>query len=129
MMLSQAFEERTIQKFYVAITDAKPSKKMGTISGDMVKSRRSQWKLTRTNENPAITRFLSCPLDFAELEPGGGAARRHHAVLLRPLTGKTHQLRVALRALAAPIIGDPLYHPAEASRADRYSPRFYSPWP
>ena len=38
---------------------------------------------------------------------------------MRPLTGKTHQLRVALRALAAPIVGDPLYHPADPALSDR----------
>jgi tRNA pseudouridine32 synthase/23S rRNA pseudouridine746 synthase len=117
-MLSYAFEERAIQKFYVAISDAKPIKKMGTVSGDMVKSRRSQWKLARTSDNPAITRFMSSPVDlFAP-----PAAARPHVFLLRPLTGRTHQLRVALRALAAPIVGDPLYHPADPALSDRSRP-------
>ena len=120
-LLSQAFEDRAIQKFYIAISDAKPNKKMGTVSGDMVKSRRSQWKLTRTNDNPAITRFISCPLELNEPIPGGSSGQRYHAVLMRPLTGKTHQLRVALRALAAPIVGDPLYHPADIAHVDRHT--------
>jgi tRNA pseudouridine32 synthase/23S rRNA pseudouridine746 synthase len=124
VMLSQAFEERSIQKFYVAISDAKPIKKMGTISGDMVKSRRSQWKLARTAENPAVTRFMSTPVDLCEPPPAAAAApRRHHVFLLRPLTGRTHQLRVALRALAAPIVGDPLYHPADPALSDRSFPQ------
>ena len=122
VMLSQAFEERSIQKYYVAISDAKPIKKMGTISGDMVKSRRSQWKLARTADNPAVTRFMSTPVDLCDAADAV-ATRRHHVFLLRPLTGRTHQLRVALRALAAPIVGDPLYHPADPALSDRSLPR------
>ena len=124
--LSKAFEDRAIQKFYVAISDAKPIKRMGTVSGDMVKSRRSQWKLSRTSDNPAVTRFICAPLDLKEsahaadaATAGDSGARRYHVVLMRPLTGKTHQLRVALRALAAPIVGDPLYHPADPALSDR----------
>ena len=39
-------------------------------------------------------------------------------MVLRPLTGKTHQLRVAMKAVGAPIVGDKLYHP-QGSKAER----------
>jgi tRNA pseudouridine32 synthase/23S rRNA pseudouridine746 synthase len=35
-------------------------------------------------------------------------------VLLRPLTGRTHQLRVHMLWLGHPILGDPLYAPGAA---------------
>ena len=34
-------------------------------------------------------------------------------VVLEPLTGRTHQLRVHMQAIGHPILGDPLYAPAE----------------
>ena len=36
--------------------------------------------------------------------------------LLRPRTGKTHQLRVAMKSLGAPILGDALYGGRAAPR-------------
>jgi len=67
-----------------------------------VRSRRGTWKLTRTTKNPAITRFFSYPL-------GGGL----RLFLLRAYTGKSHQLRVALKSIGAPVMGDPVYHKKE----------------
>ncbi|MFT5421890.1 MAG: tRNA pseudouridine32 synthase/23S rRNA pseudouridine746 synthase [Candidatus Endobugula sp.] len=101
--LSQLFQHRKVEKFYLAISDQKPKKKQGLISGDMQRSRRSSWKLCKTKSNPAITQFFSYSI---------GAGQRLY--LLKPKTGKTHQLRVALKSIAAPIMGDRLYgHPLE----------------
>ena len=44
------------------------------------------------------------------------AGNRCAWVELQPFTGRTHQLRVALKSLGAPIWGDPLYHPQEPGR-------------
>ena len=40
-------------------------------------------------------------------------------LVMRPLTGKTHQLRVACKSLGAPILGDASYAGAAASAEDR----------
>jgi tRNA pseudouridine32 synthase/23S rRNA pseudouridine746 synthase len=99
--LSQLFQHRKIEKYYVAISDHKPAKKQGAVIGDMERSRRSSWKLCRSQKNPAVTRFFSYGL-------GGGK----RLFLLKPITGKTHQLRVALKSIGSPIMGDRLYgHP------------------
>ena len=99
--LSSAFRERRVTKYYVAISEKKPKKKMGRVRGDMVRSRRGQWMLTRQLSNPASTYFLSEPLD-ARPAP-------RHAFLIKPLTGRTHQIRVALKSLGSPVLGDPRY--------------------
>ncbi|GLP95398.1 TIGR01621 family pseudouridine synthase [Paraferrimonas sedimenticola] len=96
--LSAQFANRTTEKRYIALAQGKPKKKQGLIKGDMQKARRSQWKLCKTLENPAITQFFSHSL--------GEGLRLY---LLRPKTGKTHQLRVALKSLGCPILGDVLY--------------------
>ncbi|WP_286265671.1 TIGR01621 family pseudouridine synthase [Thalassotalea atypica] len=94
----QMFEKHEIAKFYLAISTHKPKKKQGLIKGDMQKSRRGMWKLMRTTNNPAITQFFSYGL---------GNGKR--LFLLKPHSGKTHQLRVALNSIGATIYGDPLY--------------------
>ena len=99
------FSEHKIQKFYLAIARGKPKKKQGWIVGDMAKSRRSMYKLLRTKTNPAITQFLS-----QSIEQG------LRLYLLKPLSGKTHQLRVALSSIGVPILGDNLYGGEEADR-------------
>lgn len=106
--ISQLFREREVEKYYLAISDRKPSKKQGMIKGDMVRSRRSTWKLTKTLDNPAITQFFS-----TSLEPG------KRLFLVRPKTGKTHQIRVALNSIGAPVLGDPLYNTESAKNASR----------
>jgi tRNA pseudouridine32 synthase/23S rRNA pseudouridine746 synthase len=109
--LSKAFVEQQVSKLYLALSDRKPSKKQGRIEGGMVRSRRSSWRLTRDSENFARTEFYS-----ASLKPG------LRAFLCRPYSGKTHQIRVALKSVGAPIIGDPIYHEKVADQADRISP-------
>ena len=96
----ELFAHHQIGKYYLAISDTKPRKKQGTIKGDMKKSRRSAWKLLNSTHNPAVTRFFS--KSFA----------RRRIFLLKPETGKTHQLRVALKSIGAAITGDPIYSAA-----------------
>lgn len=103
--LSRQFAERKVQKWYLARSARKPSKKQGWIKGDMLKARNGCWKLARTLENPAITRFIS-----------EAAAPSGRLYLLKPQTGKTHQLRVAMKSLGAPIDGDARYGGDAAER-------------
>lgn len=95
----QLFEQHQIEKFYLAIADGKPKKKQGLIKGDMEKSRRGMWKLVRTLNNPAISQFLSFSI-----------APKRRLYLVKPHSGKTHQIRVALNSVGVPILGDPLYN-------------------
>lgn len=101
--LCQLFSERAIEKYYVAIAAGKPTKKQGLVCGDMERGRRSTWKLLKSNKNPAQTQFFSYAL-----QPG------LRIYVLKPRTGKTHQLRVALKSLAVPILGDKLYAGADS---------------
>lgn len=99
------FSTHQIQKYYLALSDNKPTKKQGLIKGDMAKSRRGMWKLLRTNNTPAITQFFSYAI-----KPG------IRAFIVKPHSGKTHQIRVALASIKASIIGDPLYSKSTSDR-------------
>lgn len=103
--LASFFAARQVQKIYLALSDKKPKQKQGTVTGDMAKVRDGNWALCRSRQNPAITRFFS----FGEQ----GLPR---LFVLNPLTGKTHQLRVTLKALGAPILGDARYGGSSADR-------------
>ncbi|MBY8126931.1 TIGR01621 family pseudouridine synthase [Vibrio fluvialis] len=104
--LSKAFAERQVEKFYLALGSKKPKKKQGLISGDMERSRRASWKLLTSQTNPAVTQFFSLAA-----EPG------ERLFLCKPYTGKTHQIRVALKSIGSGIVGDPIYN--AGSQADR----------
>jgi tRNA pseudouridine32 synthase/23S rRNA pseudouridine746 synthase len=96
--LSQQFQNKTTEKVYIALTKGKPKKKQGTIKGDMVKTRDGSWKLTRKMNNPSITHFVS--LGYKE-------ALRLAVVKIE--TGKTHQIRVAMKSNGTAIWGDLRY--------------------
>lgn len=104
-LFSALFTNHKIEKYYVAISDRKPKKKQGAIKGGMVPARRGSWMLTKAKENWAYTQFFSTSMD---------AGLR--LFLLKPKTGKTHQLRVALKSIGAPILGDRRYGGTEHDR-------------
>lgn len=107
---SELFSSKKIVKYYLAITSLKPKKKQGIITGDLEKTRNGSYRLTRTMLNPSQTRFYSFLLeDISKISKLRG-------FILRPFTGKTHQLRVVLKSLGTPILGDERY---KGDKADR----------
>ena len=110
--IAALFRARQIQKYYVAVSRRRPSIKQGSVVGDMARGRRGSWMLQRTSANPAITRFASTAV------PGSEPGTR--AYLLKPETGRTHQLRVAMKSMGAPVAGDSRYgNAADAARESR----------
>ncbi len=95
-----------VHKYYVALSDRKPRKKMGTVSGPLVKARRGSYKLTRTRDDghqSSVTRFVSKKITVC------GEERPLYMFLVKPITGKTHQIRVAMKSLGSPVLGDERY--------------------
>lgn len=101
----QLFSERKIEKFYLAVGSKKPKKKQGTIKGGMAKVRDGKWILNNGQENHAITQFFSY-----------GILPNIRLFIIKPLTGKTHQIRVALKSVGSPILGDQHYKGESADR-------------
>lgn len=113
----QLFEQKDIQKTYIALSDKKPKKKQATIIGDMKKSRLGSWKLCHTKQNPAKTQIKSY-----SLVPG------IRLFWIIPTTGKTHQIRVALKSLGSPILGDKRYTGTNADRGYLHAYRLRFNW-
>jgi len=110
-MLARQFQERSVAKRYVAIVAGRVEADRGRLT----------WPLTRDLQRTPRYRVdyhhgLTAVTDFEVTERGETDTRLE----LRPLTGRSHQLRVHLCTMGHPILGDPLYAPASvAAMADR----------
>jgi tRNA pseudouridine32 synthase/23S rRNA pseudouridine746 synthase len=105
--LNQLFANKKIEKYYLAISDAKPKKKQGKIAGDMKKSRGGSYMLTQaeSSQPKAVTFFIS-----------EGLANIGRLFYIKPVTGKTHQIRVALKSIGSAILGDERYKGSVSDR-------------
>lgn len=92
------FEAHLIQKFYLALAPKRPKKKQGTVSGGMKKVRDGLWMLDESFNQRATTQFFSFSL-----------MPNMRLFVVKPLSGKTHQIRVMMKSLGSPILGDSLY--------------------
>lgn len=102
--LSGAFEHRAVRKVYVAFAFGDlPGER--TVELALHEARRGKARPAAPGETggkPATTHLTA----QARWRVGDAVVTRVEA---RPVTGRHHQIRVHLRALEAPIVGDPLY--------------------
>jgi len=99
--LAAQFANREVKKTYLALVQGIPKRTFGTINAPIVRHPRHRQKMAvSTNERgrEAIT-------DYRVLRSCDGMS----LVQCQPLTGRTHQIRVHLRHLGHPVLGDPLY--------------------
>ena len=103
--LDQAFKARTVQKEYVALVcspnQLESSGEINAWIGSHPK-RRDMMAITERGGKPALTKY--------EVESERSGIQR---VRLWPQTGRTHQLRVHMLHMGAPILGDRLYGHAQ----------------
>ena len=104
--LSLAFEQRTVQKRYMAVVHGHVAKACGEIDLPLGADwpNRPKQQVDVVAGKPSLTRYCVTGFD---------AAHNATRVLLEPVTGRTHQLRVHLLAIGYPILGDALYAPAD----------------
>ncbi len=109
----RAFQSRQAEKTYWGITNGVPHPKGGEIKGYMAKG-----KLDNRFGNKHMGKEIMIPVRHGT--EGAKHARTLYQtvqtagvtaawVAMQPLTGRTHQLRVHMQLLGAPIAGDPKY--------------------
>ncbi|HEY8665053.1 MAG TPA: RluA family pseudouridine synthase [Tepidisphaeraceae bacterium] len=128
--IARQFENRTIQKTYMAILHGVPELLGDVLDMPIGKDRYIREKQAVRKETnggrPAITKY-----EVQELLPPSGVKLQHEIILgasehahdrkhpavpprftlvkLTPKTGRTHQLRVHLSAIGHPMVGDTMY--------------------
>jgi len=109
--ISKMFQARSIKKHYIALVQ-------GHLMGE------------GSIEAPLITDWPNRPkqkIDFEEGKPAKtlyqlldyNTAENYSRILLEPVTGRSHQLRVHSAYIGHPIVGDKLYNPNPASKLNR----------
>jgi 23S rRNA pseudouridine1911/1915/1917 synthase len=98
--LADQFRRRTAVKTYAAIVRGNPPNDFGRIATLIARDRRDRRRFTVSGAGgkKALTLYRVIH-----------RWNSHCLVLLRPKTGRTHQLRVHMRWMGNPIAGDPLY--------------------
>lgn len=97
--LSEAFAERAVEKRYLAIVFGTPTEREGTITAPIAR-------------HPQRRKEMTVLLTGRVAETGYrvlGSSRRLSLLALAPVTGRTHQIRVHLKHIGHPIVGDPVY--------------------
>jgi tRNA pseudouridine32 synthase / 23S rRNA pseudouridine746 synthase len=108
--LGRQFETRQVHKRYTAIVRGALPAGAGEIDLPLLTDweNRPRQRVDLANGKPALTRYTVRWFD---------PATQRSQVDLKPVTGRTHQLRVHLAALGTPIVGDPLYGTEEERKA------------
>lgn len=111
--LNRMFQQREINKRYIARVDGHPDPAEGVIKLPLITDwpNRPRQKVDHTMGKPSTTHYRQVTYD-----PALNSSR----VELIPETGRTHQLRVHMAAIGHPILGDNLYGgPDNHSRAEQ----------
>ena len=118
--LQRQFKERLVKKTYLALVHGKVTPPEGEIRAPVG---RLPWNRERFGIVPegkeAVTKYKAVSCQLSAVSNG-----QITLIELYPETGRTHQIRVHLKYINHPIVGDFLYAGRKTSRADRaWAPR------
>lgn len=99
--LAAQFQERTVEKMYLALLERTPKTRTGRIEAPIARDPNQRKRMAVVREGkPAVTEFEVIDDDFRE-----GQA----LVKVQLFTGRTHQIRVHMAFIGCPIVGDSVY--------------------
>ena len=102
------FEARTTSKTYIALVAGRPEKDYGIVNLPIGKQKTKEgfnrWVIGGEKPRDSITHWRVDKV-FIDAETGAVFTR----VKLKPVTGRGHQLRLHMKAIGCPIIGDTIH--------------------
>jgi 23S rRNA pseudouridine1911/1915/1917 synthase len=98
--LQKMIEQRELEREYLALVSGAPRTRTGKIDAPIGRSPRERHRMAvdGAGARPAVSHF-----EVEESLPGASLLR------VRLETGRTHQIRVHMKAIGTPIFGDPTY--------------------
>ena len=103
--LFREFKDRRVRKTYLALCHGVPEKRAGRIDMPVGRDPGNRHRMAVTDRGRAAV------TDYSVIWDGGG----YSFVRCEPRSGRTHQIRVHMRALNCPLVGDELYAPSKKS--------------
>lgn len=99
--LMQQFQERTVEKTYIALLERTPKTSTGRIEAPIARDPKQRKRMAVNRDGrPAVTEFTVIESSLRD-----GQA----LVEVKLLTGRTHQIRVHMAFIGCPIVGDTVY--------------------
>lgn len=100
--LQNQFKDRRVKKEYIAIVKGVPKEKSGSVKINMIRDSKNRKKFTTTDDyskgkfSHTVYRCIATYGNYSLMK-------------LKLKTGRTHQIRVHMKYLGCPILGDPIY--------------------
>lgn len=105
--LARQFEDRTIEKTYLLLTDRDPGVLPRTVRSNIFKAGANDF---RSSAETTLGQTAETEFRLIERTSVGWF------IEARPLTGRTHQIRIHARDSGFPILGDPIYGGTQYAR-------------
>lgn len=112
-VISEAFEGRQVSKYYVALVKGHIELNEIYIDvpiGDDIRFKTTNFKMCTAYDWEHCLKPRPCSTKLLVLERGTYDSEFATKVLLQPVTGRRHQLRVHCEAIGHPIVGDYTYN-------------------
>jgi 23S rRNA pseudouridine1911/1915/1917 synthase len=110
--MNELFKNRQIEKNYWAITDERPDPLQGHLTHYILKDQEKNISKALDQMSNRSKDAKKSDLDYEMI----GELESKHLLLVKPITGRPHQIRVQLSKMGWPIVGDVKYGHAQGNR-------------